>query len=92
MSGLALTRTTLALFFLIFLIVTPQLVALFPYIQHLPIENSLTPAIYSVYTVYLYASCLLFALIFSRNTASRVTLCIKAYALSCVFAGLCQEQ
>lgn len=89
LSGLTLTRTTLALFFLIFTIVVSQLVALFPYMQHLPIgENNLTPAIYSVYTVYLYASCLLFALILSRNTASRVSLCIRAYALSCAFAGL----
>jgi hypothetical protein len=89
LSGLALTRTTLTLFFLIFAVVVSQLVALFPYIQHPPLgENNLTPALYSVYTVYLYASALLFALIFSRNAGPRLTLCIKAYGLSCVFAGL----
>lgn len=87
-SGLTLTRTTLTLFFLVFVVVVSQLFALFPYIQHSVVGDGPTPAMYTVYTVYLYASAILFALIFSRNTGPRVTLCIKAYAFSCVFAGL----
>lgn len=87
-SGLALTRTTLAFFFLVFAIVVSQLIALFPYLQHPVVGDGLTPALFTVYTVYLYASAVLFALIFSRKTGPRLALCIKAYALSCVFAGL----
>ena len=88
MTGLVLTRTTLAFFFLVFTTVAAQLVALFPYLQHQPVEGTLTPSFYTVSTVYLYASALLFALIFSRNSEQRLTVCIRAYAWSCVFAGL----
>lgn len=88
-TGLALTPTTLTFFLLVFAIVVAQLVALFPYMQHAPLgEGNLTPLVYTVYTVYLYASAVLFALIFSRNSGPRLTLAIKAYAASCVFAGL----
>ncbi len=87
-SGLALTRTTLAFFLLVFAIVVSQLVALFPYIQHSEVGDGLTPAVYTIYTVYLYSSAILFALIFSRHTGPRLNVCIRAYAFSCVFAGL----
>ena len=87
-SGLVLTRTTLAFFFLIFIAVAAQLVALFPYLQHQPVEGSLTPAFYTISTVYLSSSALLFALIFSTNADRRLTVCLRAYGFSCVFAGL----
>ena len=88
MAGLALTRTTLAFFFFMFVIVVAQVFALFPYLQHPVVGENLTPALYTVYTVYLYASGVLFALILARRTGPRLDLCLKAYALSCVFAGL----
>lgn len=86
-NGLAVTRTTMSLFFLLFAIVVAQFVALVPYIQYRVVGDNLTPSIYTIYTVYLYASAILFALIFSHQTVDRVRLALRAYAFSCVFAG-----
>ncbi len=88
LRGLVLTRTTLLFFFLILLVVGSQAVALFPYIQHQPVDGTLTPAVYTFFTVYLFTSALLFAMIFSRNCETRLSIAIRAYAISCVFAGL----
>jgi hypothetical protein len=85
-SGLTITRAIVALFLIVFFVVAAELTALSPYIEHRAIEG-LTPLIYSAYTVYLYPSGLLFAMIFSRHTISRLTLCLNAHAFSSVFAA-----
>ncbi len=87
LNGFAVTRTTVALFFILFAIVVAQVVSLIPYIEHRAVDKTLTPSMYTVYTVYLYASAVLFAVIFSHDTSARVGLALKAYAFSCVFAG-----
>lgn len=87
LNGVAVTRTTMTLFFILFTIVVSQLVALTPYIQYRVVGDGLTPSLYTVYTVYLYASAVMFAVIFSHHTDARVSLALKAYAFSCVFAG-----
>ena len=88
LNGVAVTRTTITLFFLVFAIVVSQIVSLLPYLAERAGDEGLTPTMYTVYTLYLYATAILFALIFSRRTAERLTLCLKAYAFSCVFAGV----
>lgn len=87
LNGLAVTRTTMALFFLLFAIVTAQFVSLIPYLEYRVVGESLTPSMYTIYTVYMYTSAILFAMIFSHDTDARVGLALKAYAFSCVFAG-----
>ena len=87
LSGLALTRTTLVFFLLVFAVVAAQVFALFPYLEHPVVGDNLTPALYTIYTVYLYASGVLFALIFARQTGPRLQLSLNAYAASCIFAG-----
>ncbi len=87
LNGVAVTRTTMTLFFILFTIVVSQFFALVPYIQYRVVGDGLTPSIYTIYTVYLYASAVLFAIIFSHHTEARVGLALKAYAFSCVFAG-----
>ncbi|MDE2362119.1 MAG: O-antigen ligase family protein [Hyphomicrobiales bacterium] len=87
LNGLAVTRTTMTLFFILFAIVVAQFFALIPYIQYRVVGDGLTPSLYTIYTVYLYSSAVLFALIFSHDTDARVTLALKTYAFSCVFAG-----
>jgi hypothetical protein len=87
LNGLKLTRTTLTLFLIIATFLIAQLVALMPYLEHQPVGDGLTPAMYTVYTVYLYASASLFAFLFSEHTNERLGLAIKAYTFSCVFAG-----
>lgn len=87
LNGLVVTRTTMTLFFLLFTIVVAQFFALIPYLQYRVVGDGLTPALYTIYTVYLYASAVLFALIFSQETSARVSLALRTYAFSCVFAG-----
>ena len=87
-AGIALTRTTIFLFFMLFTIVLAQFFSLIPYIQHRVVGDGLTPSLYTIYTVYLYSSAVLFAVIFSHNSVERVTLAIRAYAYSTVFAGV----
>lgn len=87
LNGVAVTRTTMSLFFLLFAIVVAQFFALIPYIQYRVVGDGLTPSLYTIYTVYLYASAILFALVFSHQTEARVGLALRAYAFSCVFAG-----
>ena len=86
-AGIALTRTTMLLFFMLFTIVVAQFFSLIPYIQHRVVGDGLTPSLYTMYTVYLYSSAMLFAVIFSHNSVERVTLAIRAYAYSTIFAG-----
>lgn len=85
-AGLTVTRATLTFFLIIFAVVTAELTALSPYVEHRPLEG-LTPLVYSAYTLYLYPSGLLFAAIFSRHTVARLSLCLKAHAFSSVFAA-----
>ncbi len=88
LNGLVFTRTTMTLFFLLFTIICAQLVALAPYL-HLPAVGvqTMSSSLYTAYSVYLYASGVLFAMIFSQRTAERVALALRANAVSCVFAG-----
>ena len=87
LNDFRLKPLVMVLFFLLATIVVSQFLALIPYIEFRAVENNLTPAIYTMYTVYLYLSAFLFALIFSEQTNERLPLALKAYAFSCVFAG-----
>ncbi len=86
-AGVALTRTTMFLFFMLFTIVVAQFFSLIPHLQHRVVGDGLTPSLYTIYTVYLYLSAVLFAVVFSHNSVERVTLALKGYAFSTVFAG-----
>ena len=87
LTNVRITQTTLAFFFIVFALVVSQFFSLIPYLEHRPTDGSLTPAIYTVYTVYLYISAIMFALVFSEQTDERLSLVLKAYAFSCAFAG-----
>ena len=86
-NGVSVTRTTMTLFFLLFTIVVAQFFSLIPYIEYRVVGDGLTPSLYTIYTVYLYASAVLFALIFSHETDERLRLALRAYSFACVFAG-----
>ena len=88
LNGIAITRTTLTLFFILFTIVVAQFFSLIPYLEYRVVGDGLTPSIYTIFSVYLYSSAVLFAVIFSHYTDARVRLALKAYAFSCVFAGV----
>ena len=87
LAGLGFTRTTIALYFLIAIAVIAQLIALTPYVDHYKNESGLTPATYTIFSAYMWSSAVLFAMIFSRQTVPRMTVAVRAYAVSCAFAG-----
>jgi hypothetical protein len=85
-SGLTITRSVVTLFLIVFFVVGAELTALSPYLIHRALDD-LTPLVYSANTLYLYSSGMLFAMLFSRRTIPRLTLCLNAYAFSTVFAA-----
>lgn len=88
LNGLVFTRTTLTLFFLLFTTICAQLVSLAPYLDKPAVGvQTMSSSLYTAYSVYLHASGVLFAMIFSQRTSDRLGLALRAYALSCVFAG-----
>lgn len=87
-AGLAVTRTTLLLIVLVAMATLAELLALIPYIDAPPLPDDLRSTVFTASSVYLWGSAVLFAMIFSRQTEGRVLLALKAYAFSCVFAGI----
>ena len=87
-AGLGVTRTTLALYFLIAISIIAELLALTPYFEHRTLESGLTPSTYTIFSAYMWSSAILFSMVFSRQTGPRVTLALRAYAFSCAFAGV----
>lgn len=87
LNGLTLTRTTLLLAILVMTASGAELLSLIPYIDAPPMDDDLKSTVFTASSVYLWGSALLFAIIFSRQTAARVPLALNAYAFSCVFAG-----
>ena len=87
-TGLTLTRTTLALLYILVGLAVPLMIALVPYFGEHVRREVLSPVTYTGTTLYLYFSCLLFALLFSRQTLGRLRVALLAYCLSSVVAGL----
>lgn len=88
LRGLVITRTTLLFALLVVVAMLAEVLALIPYIDAPELPDGLKSTVFTASSVYLWGSALLFAMIFSRQAASRVPLAIKAYAFSCVFAGV----
>ena len=88
LEGLRITRMTMLMFFVVWALLASEIVALFPYLSHRVIDQGETPAVYEIYSAFVYVTMFLFLFVFSRDTGARVALALKAYAAGCVVASL----
>lgn len=91
LGHLVLTRVTLVLLFLMAVFAGAEVLSLMPYLGDRPAPtedgSGTTATVYTLQTIYLNISALMFAVIFTRRTLGRLRLALVAYAISCVFAA-----
>jgi O-antigen ligase len=87
-EGLRINRMTILMFFVIWALLSSEIVALMPYLSHRIIDQGETPSVYEIYSAFVYLTMFLFLFVFSRDTGARVALALKAYAIGCVVASL----
>ena len=91
LGHLVLTRVTLAFLFLVGVFLLAEFAALMPWLgdRPSPVEEGVgaTATVYTLQTLYLFTSSIMFAVLFTRHTEPRLRLALIAYAISSVFAA-----
>ena len=91
LGHLVITRVTLAFFFIVGIFLAAEMLSLMPYLadRPAPAEDGVgaTATVYTLQTLYLFGSAIMFAIVFTRNTKPRLRLALTAYTISSVFAA-----
>ena len=86
-----ITRVTLAFLFLVTIFLLAEFTALMPWLgdRPAPVEEGVgaTATVFTLQTLYLFVSSIMFAILFTRHTEPRLRLALVAYAISSVFAA-----
>ena len=91
LGHLVVTRVTLAFFFIVGIFLTAEMLSLMPYLADRPAPaedgTGATALVYTLQTLYLFVSAIMFAIVFTRNTTPRLRLALTAYTISSIFAA-----
>ena len=88
---LVITRVSLAFLFIVIVFLAAEVLSLAPWLDDraAPAEDGTgaTALVYTLQTIYLFVSAIMFTIVFTRHTASRLKLALTAYTISSIFAA-----